>query len=140
MDSILKHIKKLLGPGELHNHFDTEIMTHINTAFMELEQMGVGPESGFSIEDESATWSEYIPKTDKNFEAVKTYIYLYVKLIFDPPLNASVMNALQQKMERLEWRLNFEAESTSKTTNTPEIVIPNTTAVIGQCVLGSIVL
>lgn len=113
MDSILNHIKKMLGPGETHSHFDTDIVTHINAAFMELQQMGVGPESGFAIKDTSETWDEYLPVDDKNFEAVKTYVYIYVKLIFDPPLNSSVLNALKEQMSRLEWRLNFNSECDS---------------------------
>ena len=78
-DSILISIKKMLGMEENYNVFDTDIIIHINTIFMTLNQLGVGPSSGFKIEDKSAIWSEYIDE-DSDLEAVKTNIYLKVKL------------------------------------------------------------
>ncbi len=117
MDSILTSIKKLLGIAEDYKHFDNDIIIHINSVFMILNQLGVGPANGFSISDEFATWADYLPEDNKNFEAVKTYIHLKVKLIFDPPLSSTVAEAMKQMISELEWRLNVEAESGGKEGN-----------------------
>lgn len=109
-DSILTSIKKLLGISKDYKNFDTDIIIHINTVFMILNQLGVGPSEGFSIEDEFATWDEYIDD-DTKLKAVQTYIYLKVKLVFDPPMSSAVMEANKQMINELEWRLNVEAES-----------------------------
>lgn len=110
MESILQSIKKLLGMTEDYTAFDTDIIMHINSAFMILNQLGVGPANGFSISDENAVWSDYLPENNKNFEAVKTYVYLKVRLIFDPPMSSAVIEAMRQMISELEWRLNVEAE------------------------------
>lgn len=109
-DSILTSIKKMLGIAEEYTHFDTDIIIHINTVFMTLNQLGVGPSSGFKIEDNSKLWMDYI-SDDDDLEAVKTYIYLKVKLVFDPPLSSAVMSVIQQSITELEWRLNVQTES-----------------------------
>lgn len=109
-DSILKSIKKLLGIAENYTNFDTDIIIHINSAFMTLNQLGVGPANGFKIENDMPIWNQYIKQAEK-LEAVKTYIYLKVKLVFDPPLSSSVLNAYNQQINELEWRLNVQAES-----------------------------
>ncbi len=109
-ESILTSIKKLLGIVEDYVNFDKDIIAHINTTFLTLRQLGIGPEEGFMIEDKRAVWSDFI-KNDKKLIAVQTYIYLKVKLVFDPPLNSSVMEANKQSIAELEWRLNVEAES-----------------------------
>lgn len=109
-ESILISIKKLLGIAEDYDVFDTDIIMHINSVFMILNQLGVGPSEGFSIEDEDAEWSEFI-EDDKKLAAVKSYIHLKVKLLFDPPLGSAVLEAMKQTISELEWRLNVEAES-----------------------------
>lgn len=109
-ESVLTSIKKLLGLTQDYNAFDSDIIMHINSVFMILSQLGVGPSKGFRIDDETTTWSEYISEED-NLEAVKTYIYLKVKLVFDPPLSSATMEAMKQTIAELEWRLNIEAES-----------------------------
>lgn len=109
-ESILTSIKKLLGITADYEHFDTDIIIHINTVFMTLHQIGVGPEEGFKIEDDTAVWGDYI-EDDDNLEAVKTYIYLKVKLLFDPPLNGSVTELMKQSIAEQEWRLRFQVES-----------------------------
>lgn len=109
-ESILTSIKKMLGIEENYNIFDTDIIIHINTIFMTLNQLGIGPSSGFKIEDDSTTWSEYIDE-DSDLEAVKTYIYLKVKLLFDPPLSSSVIEVMKQSITELEWRLNVQTSS-----------------------------
>ena len=109
-ESILISIKKLLGITKDYKNFDTDIITHINTVFLNLNQLGVGPVDGYFIEDDKNTWNEYIGDV-KNLNAVKTYIYLKVKLMFDPPASSAVMEANKQMINELEWRLNAEAES-----------------------------
>lgn len=110
MESILNSIKKMLGPSAEYDHFDPDIIMHINTVFMTLKQLGVGPPEGFYIEDDTTTWLEYIPDL-KNFQAVKTYMYLKVKLVFDPPTSSSVLEAMKQQASEMEWRLNADAET-----------------------------
>ena len=108
--SILTTIKKLLGIEEAYTHFDSDIIVHINTVLMILRQMGVGPVEGFSIEDSTAIWSDFIAEI-QNFESVKTYVYLKVKLIFDPPMSSAVMQAYKETIAELEGRLNMSAET-----------------------------
>lgn len=110
-DSILTTIKKMLGPGSEHNHFDTEIIIHINSAFNTLNQLGLGPSEGFAIQDKTSEWTEFIPEDNKHFESVKSYVYLKVKLIFDPPTNSAVIDSMKEMIKEFEWRLNAEAES-----------------------------
>ena len=104
-DSILDTIKKLLGPGQEQTHFDKYIILHINTAIMTLTDIGVGPKEGFSITSSAEVWSDFIEDI-KKFEAVKTYIYLKVKLAFDPPLSSSVIEIYNKQINEIEWRLN----------------------------------
>ena len=93
MDSVLTSIKKLLGIAEEYEHFDSDIVMYINSAFSVLTQLGVGPEEGFRIEDASTTWSEFL-YDDPRLEFVKTYIHLKVKLGFDPPLSSAAIEAI----------------------------------------------
>lgn len=104
-ESILTSIKMMLGITEECTDFDTNIIMHINSVFMVLHQLGVGPDEGYSIEDDSNTWEDFVKEKD-NLGAVKSYIYLKVKMLFDPPLGSAVMNAMQQQINELEWRLN----------------------------------
>ncbi|MBS5198276.1 MAG: hypothetical protein KHY93_14245 [Clostridiales bacterium] len=110
MESILQSIKKLIGITEDYTHFDADIIIYINSVFMILNQLGIGLPNGFSISDDTSTWTDYLPEDNKNFEAVKTYMYLKIKLIFDPPMSSAVMEAMKQMISELEWRLNAEAE------------------------------
>lgn len=109
-DSILTTIKKLLGITEEYEHFDQDIIIHINSVFMILTQLGVGPSDGFSISDKAATWDEFIEE-GTNLEAVKSYVYMKVRLLFDPPLSSAVMECINRSINELEWRLNVSAES-----------------------------
>lgn len=108
--SILNSIKKLAGLDEGYEHFNHDIIVAINTSFSILTHIGVGPKNGFSITDETAEWSDYIADMSK-LEMVKTYISSKVKLIFDPPLSSSLLQALKELIAELEWRLNEEADS-----------------------------
>ena len=109
MDSILTSIKKLLGITEEYEHFDQDIIMHINSVFMILTQMGVGPEEGFTISDSTTTWNEFT-NDDKKIEAVKSYVYMKVKLLFDPPDRSSVIEAINRSISELEWRLNIAVD------------------------------
>ena len=111
MESILTSIKKLLGITEEYDQFDPDIIMHINSVFMILTQLGIGPAEGFSIEDDTSIWSDFIKDANK-IEAVKSYIYLKVKLLFDPPLSSAVIDSTNRLINELEWRLNVAAEST----------------------------
>ena len=111
MESILTSIKKLLGIGEDVTDFDTDIIIHINSVFTTLTQLGVGPSTGFYIEDASAIWDDYIEDAVE-LQAVKTYIFLKVKLVFDPAsIGSATLAAYERQINELEWRLNTIAES-----------------------------
>lgn len=112
MDSILTSIKKMLGITEEYEHFDQDIIMHINTVFMILNQLGVGPSEGFSIHDKNAIWSDFVSDMNK-IEAVKSYMYLKVKLLFDPPLSSSVVESIKNQINELEWRLNIAVDTPS---------------------------
>jgi len=107
--SILNSIKKLLGIAPEYTQFDSDIIMHINSVFMILHQLGIGPKEGFRIENSNNEWSEYITDED-NLDAIKTYMHLKVKIAFDPPLNSTVMEAHRQMISELEWRLNIQRE------------------------------
>ena len=111
MESILTSIKKLLGIAETYEHFDPDIIMHINTVFMTLTQLGVGPSEGFAIQDDEAYWSDFISDETK-LQAVKTYMYLRVRLVFDSAsLGSATLAAYERQIQELEWRLNVAAES-----------------------------
>ena len=111
-DSILDSIKKLLGFDPDYTTFDTDIMIHINSVIMILGQMGVG-NNNYQISSKDDTWSNYLAGTSLNFEAVKSYIYLKVRLIFDPPATSFTIEAYQKQIAEYEWRLFLQAEQTS---------------------------
>lgn len=111
MESILTSIKKLVGITEEYPHFDADLIMHINTAFMSLRQLGVGPKTGFLITSDESTWTEFLGKNNADLEAVKSYVYLRVRILFDPPANSAVLEAMKQQIQELEWRLNIEVEN-----------------------------
>lgn len=113
MDSILTSVKKLLGIEEDYTHFDADIIMHINSVFMILNQLGVGPEEGFSITGATEVWDDYIAGV-QNFEAVKSYVFLKVKMLFDPPTGSAVMESYNRTISELESRLNMAAELNSR--------------------------
>lgn len=112
-ESILTSIKEMIGGlDEAHDEFDTDIINHINTTLFSLTQMGVGPSDGFSIKDATTTWSDFLLGNEKKFEAVKTYVYLNVKILFDSAsLSSATIDAYNRKMSEYEFRLNVAAES-----------------------------
>lgn len=107
MDSILDSIKKLLGIQPEYTSFDEDIIVAINTSFATLNQLGVGPEGGYMIEDNTQTWNDYITTTNLNM--VKTYIYLKSRLLFDPP-TGGVLDAIKNQLAELEFRLYVEVD------------------------------
>lgn len=112
-DSILVSIKKMLGLDESYTPFDTDVIIFINSALMSLTQLCVGPKEGFTISDYNETWSDFVTN-EVTLGAVKTYVYLKVKMAFDPPSNSYVMDAMKQQAEEIGWRLNVQAESVEK--------------------------
>ncbi len=109
MESILTSIKKLLGISEEYTQFDDDIIMHINSVFMTLTQIGVGPAKGFFIKDDSMYWDDYIDDSAQ-LQAVKSYVYLKVKLLFDPPLSSAVIESTNRMIAEFEWRLRLAAE------------------------------
>ena len=109
MESILNSVKLNIGISSTDTHFDSDIILHINSVFSILHQMGVGPDKTFSIVDDTAIWDDFLD--DDNYNEVKTYMYLKVKKIFDPPANSNILNAINEQIEELEWRLNVSASN-----------------------------
>ena len=103
-ESILTSIKKLLGPNEDDTSFDSDITMHINTVFADLNFMGIGPVVPLIITDKTVMWSSFLNGAT-NLESVKTYIFLRVKMVFDPPQSASVIEVYNQAIKKLEWEL-----------------------------------
>jgi hypothetical protein len=120
--SILTSTKKILGIAEDYTVFDEDIITHINTVFTTLTQLGVGPLEGFMIEDASATWDDYMPIVDMQFNSVRSYIYLRVRLLFDPPTTSYLIGAFDQQIKELEWRLNVYREENDWVDPNPAVV------------------
>ena len=111
MESILTSIKKMLGIDEEYTHFDADIIMHINSVLMILTQLGVGPAEGFVIEDDTSTWVDFIPEANAaQLHAVKSYIYMKAKLIFDPPLSSAVIDSMNRQIAEFEWRLNVAVD------------------------------
>lgn len=109
-DSILNSVKKSIGIMPEYDAFDDSLIMHINSVFMILAQMGVGPVKGFRIEDDTAEWSDFLSNEDENYESIKSYVCMKVRLLFDPPSSSTHMDCIKQLVSEFEWRLNFEAE------------------------------
>lgn len=109
MDSILNTIKKTLSIEEECTDFDQELILHINSVFSVLTQLGVGPEDGFFIEDETETWDDFMDDM-KKIQMVKTYIGLKVRLLFDPPTTSFAIESIKNAATEYEWRLNVECD------------------------------
>lgn len=110
MNSILNSIKKLLGPTEDYTQFDTDIIMHINSAFAVLGQLGIGPDDGFVISDDSTTWDEYL-QDEKSINFIKTYIYLKVKLQFDTTtMSSTSIESFKEMVNEYEWRMTVAAD------------------------------
>ena len=108
-ESILTSIKLLLGIPEEYECFDQQLVMHINSVFMILTQLGVGPPEGFVISDKTKSWSDFLPDETK-LQATKTYMQIKVKSLFDPPMSSAVLEAMKQLAAECEWRLKEGAE------------------------------
>lgn len=112
--SILKSTKKVLHIGDDDESFDLDIMTHINSAFSTLNDLGLGPIGGYFIEDDTAEWGQFIDIEENQVQAnrIKTFIYLQVRLLFDPPSTVFALNAAEEQLKELIWRINVKREET----------------------------
>jgi hypothetical protein len=110
MDSILTSVKKQFPIEETDTSFDDTLILTINSVFSILNQLGVGPSEGFAITDSSQTWNDYISGDPFVLRDVKTYMYLKVKLIFDPPSNSSVLAATERLVAEFESRINMTVD------------------------------
>ena len=127
MESILTSIKKMLGIMEEYEHFDQDIIIHINSVFLILTQLGVGPPEGFAIKSKNEAWTDFVPENQK-IESIKSYMYLKTKLLFDPPLSSAAMEAIYRSINEFEWRLNVQAERSNSDETCP---ITNTGCFLG---------
>lgn len=128
MNSILTSVKKMLGVVEDNVDFDDELILHINSVFPTLNQLGIGPENGFMIEDDTATWDQFLGDNLLLNDA-KTYVFLRVKLLFDPAQTSYIIDALNKRADEIAWRMNVVRETT-------EWVNPNPPSLsIGELIL-----
>jgi hypothetical protein len=111
-DSILISVKKILGMSEDYSPFDMDVLMHVNTAFSTLNQIGIGPENGFFIEDATATWGDFLG-TDPRLNTAKSFICLRVRLIFDPPTTSYAIDSMNKQLEEFIWRLSVYREGTA---------------------------
>lgn len=111
MESILTSTKKLANLGEDYDAFDNDIIMYMNGVFLTLKQLGVGPKNGFVVKDKNTLWTDFIPDDEVLRESVKAYMGAKVRLQFDPPLSAALIEALKAIINEYEWRLNVEAET-----------------------------
>lgn len=119
-ESILTSVKKLLGIDENYTHFDADIIMHINSVFSILTQMGVGPANGFSISGKDDTWSAFITDKPNIFSLVKSYVYMKVRLLFDPPLSSAAIESINRQISEFEWRLFVAADPIENTSGKEE--------------------
>lgn len=108
--SILDTTKKALGLDATNTEFDVDIIMHINSVFSTLNDLGIGPAEGFAIEDATPTWDDYIPANPR-YNSVQSYMYLKVRMLFDPPATSFHITAIQKQIDEYEWRLNVKYEN-----------------------------
>lgn len=123
-DSILTSIKKNLGLVEGYTAFDPDITMYINSVFSTLTQLGVGPDGGFSIEDATTDWVDYLGGDLPQFNDVKTYITLRVRMLFDPPQTSFHLTAMKEQIQEHEWRMNVRREDVEWVDPNPVLVTP----------------
>lgn len=104
-ESIFKSVKKVLGLADDYTAFDQDILMHINSTFAVLQQLGIGPEAGFSIEDDDPVWSDFIGVDANHYQMVKSYIPLKVRMLFDPPTTSFAITAVEKQISEYEWRM-----------------------------------
>jgi hypothetical protein len=119
--SILTSTKKILGIAEDYTIFDLDIITHINSAFSTLTQLGVGPAEGFMITGADETWDAFIAE-DFQYNSVKSYVFLKTRQLFDPPQTSYLISAVERQIQELEWRLNVHREETGWVDPDPDLL------------------
>lgn len=119
--SILISTKKILGITKDYTVFDLDIITHINSAFSTLTQLGVGPVNGFMISGVDETWTDFIAE-DFQYNSVKSYVFLKTRQLFDPPQTSYLISAVEKQIEELEWRLNVHREETGWVDPNPDLL------------------
>jgi hypothetical protein len=119
--SILTSVKKILGIAEPYLAFDPDIIIHINSVFSTLQQLGIGPTEGFAIEDSEATWDEFLG-TDLRLNNVKSYMYMRVRMMFDPPTTSYLIDAMKEQIRELEWRINAYREEEGWIDPDPDLI------------------
>lgn len=143
-ESILTSVKKIVGITELDTSFDPDIIMHVNTVFSVLNQLGIGPVAGFMIEDSTLTWDDFLmvrqiqtdgstvytdqqlPESDKRLNMVKTYLYLRVRLMFDPPQTSFVIESMNKQIQELELRMSIVREGDSWNDPAPAVASSTT--------------
>lgn len=110
--SILKSTKKVLGLDAAYTPFDHDIIIHINSVFMTLADLGIGPSETFMIEDDTKTWDDFL-SGDNRVNAARQYMYMKTRMAFDPPQNQFGVTALENLIKELEWRINVRQEATN---------------------------
>lgn len=106
-DSILTSVKQLIGDDPSDTEFDAEIIDHINATLLELNQLGVGPKEGYQIEDRTDEWSDFIE--DGILQGyVRIFVKNKVKLVFDPPSSNALIEALNNQIDEMEFRILTE--------------------------------
>lgn len=112
-DSILGSVKQVLGIVPEYEYFDPQLVLFINSVFPTLYELGVGPEGGFEIEDETAEWGE-LTSDNKLLAQVKSYVYLKVRLLFDPPASSFALDSMNKMAQEMEWRILAMVEPTKR--------------------------
>jgi len=123
-ESILTSVKKVLGIAESYTAFDDDIIMHINSALSTLNQLGVGPENGLAIANATPTWAALIG-TDARYNLVRSYVFLRVKMLFDPPPTSFHLEAVQRQIQEFEWRINTYREETGWVDPSPPPLDPD---------------
>lgn len=118
-NSILTSVKKVLNLPEAYTAFDEDVLLHINSTLSTLNQLGIGPEGGLTIADATPTWAALIG-TDPRLNFVKSYVYLRVRMLFDPPQTSFLIQAIEAQFREFEVRINIYRESTAWTDPTQE--------------------
>jgi hypothetical protein len=121
VDSILTSVKKTLNLDEDYTFYDPEITLHINSVFSTLTQLGVGPSIGFEIEDKTATWDNFL-EGNLQYSFIKSYFFLRVRLLFDPPTTSYTLDSFDKQLKELEWRINVVRETTAWIPGTPALL------------------
>lgn len=110
-ESVLTSIRKLLGISDQDNAFDSDMIVSINSVFSTLYQIGVGDQGQYRIDDDKLTWKDIFSDRLDLLDLIKEYTYLKVRVIFDPPTSSYVLDALNNHIKELEWRIQIQAES-----------------------------